>query len=58
MLLVVNGSVACFDTIIATPLDLAAVLNRNKQISRSVVGLELRMRRQSSRTIKHSELSV
>ncbi len=40
MLHVASGSAACFDTIIATPLDLAAVLNRNKQISRSVVGLE------------------
>ncbi len=51
MLRVVNGSAACFDTIIATPLDHTAVLNLNKQVSRCATGLELRMRRQSSRTI-------
>ncbi len=58
MLHVVNVSAECSDTTIVMQLDFAAVLNRNKQISRSAVGLELRIRRQSSRTIKHSELSV
>jgi hypothetical protein len=58
MLRVASGSAACFDTIIATPLDLAAVLNRNKHVSRCAAGLGLQMRRQSNRTIEHSELSV
>ncbi len=51
MLRVASGSVAYFDTIIATPLDHTAVLNLYKQVSRCTTGLELCVRRQSSRTI-------
>ena len=58
MLRVASGSAAYFDIIIAPPLDLASVSNRNKQVSRCAAGLGLQMRRQSNRTIEHSELSV